>query len=560
MKTKSILVLAILLGLAVNVLAQRTGYNCPNGVYRDNCEHPTEIYQSTIPVNLMVNTIPAKSGGTGTAEDPFIITTAEEFNEMATRLQQGSEAQSTIFPNGNQGYAGQYFKLANDIELTEFVQVGDYDHIFFGNFDGDNHAIRGINGDIEECAGLFNRIGNGASVSNLSIFGEMSGAMYVGGLAGAIMTGGKVSNVHNYVTVKSDWYYAGGIAGSSWGSITACTNNGDISGASDFVGGIVGDCYFDIYDCVNTGNITGQGSTGGVIGYSFPHNVARCVNAGIVNGAYYSGGVIGFVDNFNQPDLICSELINIGEVVSGDASVIGRLWVEGELESHADNCFYNSQNSTLGGYLPGTHEDWVQAKIIDEMIGEGLAESLTDWTFNEGMFPMPALVAESETAICAATPAYFCSDEGNVNIYNALNKNFLVNTDNDAVWTVNNETITIENGIATLNAPGDCVMTVSVGESSKLYNLTVVQIDPDNVSENIITNNIYPNPANNYLIIEDNDIKCVSIFNVNGQRLLDVNISDNNRIDVSNLTPGMYILKAKYNDNSESNSNITIVR
>lgn len=194
------------------------------------------------------------------------------------------------------------------------------------------------------------------------------------------------------------------------------------------------------------------------------------------------------------------------------------------------------------------------------MIGEGLAESLTYFTFKEGMFPMPSSVAESETAICAATPAYFCSDEGNVNIYNALNKNFLVNIENDAVWTVDNETITIENGIATLNAPGECVMTVSVGESSKYYNLTVVQIDPDNVTENIISNSIYPNPANNYLIIEDNDVKNVSIFNVNGQCILDVNISDNSRIDVSNLVPGMYILKAKHNDNSETNHNISIAR
>ncbi len=558
-KVYTFFVLVMLIS-TTSLLAQRTGYNCPNGVYLDDCEHPTEIYQSEVPIVFSVNTIPCKSGGTGTADDPYLITTAEEFNEMATRLAEGSESQSSIFPNANTGYAGQYFKLVNDIELTEFVQVGNYDHIFFGNFDGDNHSIRGINGNIEECAGLFNRIGDGGSVINLSIYGSMSGTIYVGGLVGALMTGSRVSNVHNYVEVNSSWYYAGGIAGSSWGSITGCTNNANITGGSDFVGGIVGDCYFDVYDCVNTGDITGQGSTGGIIGYSFPHNVARCLNAGNIYGAtFYTGGVIGFADNYNYPDLICSNLINTGEIITGAASVIGRLWVEGELESHADNCFYNYQNSTLPGYEPGTHEDWVQAKNVNEMIGEGLSEFLDGWAFNEGLFPIPSTVAESDIALCAATPAYFFNEDGNVNIYNNLNKDFYVNINNEGNWVIDNNIIGIEEGIATLYETGDCVMTFYLGGASKRYNLTVSQ--PDNINEiEYISNFVYPNPANNHLNIDNKNVNNIKIYDIKGQCMMDINNNNSSTIDISSLNAGAYILKAECNNNEVISTRFLIVR
>lgn len=561
MRTNLLFSLVILVAMTTNLSAQRAGYNCENGIYRENCEPSTEIFLSKIPTDLKVNTIPAKSGGTGTADDPFIISTAEEFNEMASRLAGGTETQSSTFPNCNVGYAGQYFKLANDIELTEFIQVGNYDHIFFGNFDGDNHSIKGIDGNIEECAGLFNRIGDGASVSNLSIYGKMNGTIYVGGLVGAIMTGGKVSNVHNYVEVNSGYYYAGGIAGSSWGIIEGCTNNANITGTTDFVGGIVGDCYFDVYDCVNTGDITGQGSTGGIIGYSFPHNVARCVNAGNIYGAtFYTGGVIGFADNYNYPDLDCYGLINTGEIISGAASVIGRLWVEGELESHAYDCFYNTQNSTLPGYIPGTHEDWVQAKNVNEMTGDLLADYLDGWSFNEGMFPIPNSLSEVETAICAATPAYFHNEDGNINIYNNLDKDFYVNTDNNAVWTSDSDIITIENDVVTLVNTGSCILTLNIGDASKRYNLTVSQ--PDNISEsNINTEFFYPNPAKDYIYINNENVKNVKIYNINGQCVVDINTTNKlNKINLDNLETGCYILKAELNNSNTISKRISVMK
>lgn len=193
------------------------------------------------------------------------------------------------------------------------------------------------------------------------------------------------------------------------------------------------------------------------------------------------------------------------------------------------------------------------------MIGDGLAESLTSWTFNEGMFPMPAPVAESEIAICAATPAYFFNEDGNVNIYNALNKDFTVNIENGAAWSTDSDIITIEEGVVTLVNTGDCILTLNIGNASKYYNLTVSQ--PDNVNEiATLSNNIYPNPANNSITIDNQDVKNVKIYNVKGQCMIDVNMNGSSTIDVSALEVGFYILRAEYNDNSIATSNISITR
>lgn len=557
MKAKFTFLMLIILSIPTSIFAQRTGYNCTNGIsleIRERINYPS--YE--IPDGTKINTIPGKNGGTGTAEDPFMITSNEDLVEIATRIIEGTEAQGSIFPNGNTGYAGQHFKLANDIEIDELVQIGNTVNIFHGNLDGDGHAIKGIKGEFVDSGGLFSYITG--TIKNLSLYGSLKGGYYTGALAAMAFETSHISNVHNYCDITADGQFTGGIVAATWGTLIGCTNNADITSTSDFVGGVSADTYNDTYDCVNTGNITGTTSTGGVIGYCTNNNVARLHNAGNIYGSTtFTGGVIGFVDNYREPDVINRELINTGEVMTGSASVIGQLWIEAGVEGHTEDCFYNSQNSKLQGYAPGIHAEWVQPKTVLEMIGDGLAESLTSWTFNEGMFPMPAPVAESEIAICAATPAYFFNEDGNVNMYNALNKDFTVNIENGAAWSTDSDIITIEEGVVTLVNTGDCILTLNIGNASKYYNLTVSQ--PDNVNEiATLSNNIYPNPANNSITIDNQDVKNVKIYNVKGQCMIDVNMNGSSTIDVSALEVGFYILRAEYNDNSIATSNISITR
>ena len=54
---------------------------------------------------------------------------------------------------------------------------------------------------------------------------------------------------------------------------------------------------------------------------------------------------------------------------------------------------------------------------------------------------------------------------------------------------------------------------------------------------------VYPNPAKNYVTIESAKAADVKIYSVNGQMLLQQNISEGiNTIDLSNLNAGMYFI------------------
>jgi len=563
MAKKTTITLFMLLGMTVSLFAQRTGYNVPGGIYRNNCE-PQSVSESTIPTGLKINTIQGRSGGTGTEADPFIIANVDDFNEMASRVTAGTEAQGTVFPNGNAGYAGQYFKMNADIDGANIIQVGDYEHVFFGNFDGDNYSIENIDITFGDFGGLFSRLGAGAKVSNLSLYGNVKGAYYCGVLTSVVMTGGSVENVHNYANMSTEAYYAGGIAGAIYGPVTGCTNSGNLTSTTDFIGGIGGDVYFDVYDCVNTGDITGQTSTGGIVGYSSNQNISRCVNAGNIYGHQaYTGGVVGFVDNYSHPELDCSYLINTGEIITGSASVIGRLWVEGDVSGHADNCYYNKQNSNLQGVKPGGDvEGSVEPRFVWGMADEQLADVLGEgWTFEDNMFPRPTPVAGSDVAICAASPAFFYYlNENEYNTYETLNKDFEFNMQHDVEWTTDNGLFDASYGVASLIETGECVFTATKGGASKRYNLKV--IGTDNVIENESTGfAVYPNPANDFVMIENPNVKSVKIYNLSGQCIMDMNMDKTpSQISVSDLQSGIYIIQITDINMDITNSRFTIVR
>jgi hypothetical protein len=63
---------------------------------------------------------------------------------------------------------------------------------------------------------------------------------------------------------------------------------------------------------------------------------------------------------------------------------------------------------------------------------------------------------------------------------------------------------------------------------------------------------VYPNPANDFINIESNDteISEVALYDILGKQLLSQNELANNRLDISNLTKGVYFMKISANGNS----------
>ena len=141
------------------------------------------------------------SGGSGTAEDPYQISTAEDMFALADAVNRD-----------NVSYEGSYFLLTKDIDLgnTLWTPIGDSASAegrqFLGSFDGGRHTVSGLYVDKKYgYAGLFGVVGlsgrdSGAEVKNLRVEGVVCAFMdqyssfYVGGIAGFVGRGANLTD------------------------------------------------------------------------------------------------------------------------------------------------------------------------------------------------------------------------------------------------------------------------------------------------------------------------------------------------------------------------------
>lgn len=133
-----------------------------------------------------------------------------------------------------------------------------------------------------------------------------------------------IKNCHNYGNFRSlrspiAGWYLGAICHSNSGSITGCSNSGDVSASvDDFMrqSGYAGICGRNdggvISDCINSGNITND-STGGASGICWiSYNgalISDCLNNGMITGTTNTAGICGM--NYN----IVQNCTNRGNIV-----------------------------------------------------------------------------------------------------------------------------------------------------------------------------------------------------------------------------------------------------
>ena len=557
MKKTFILLFALLLS-GFSLLAQmqsRIGYDypTPNIGSELNAMRPTG--------ELKINTVPGRSGGTGTIDDPYIVNNEEELAEIATRVNNGTEASGEIFPNGNQGYAGQYFLLTKDLDLSDYTPWTPISipgqKIFFGHFDGGDHTIWHLTIDIStshDNQGLFSVIGANASISNLSIReSRVSGEIYIGPFVGAAGENSVISNCHNYCDVSTTFYYAGGIAGASWGVIENCTNSGNIDTEMDFVGGIVGDFYGELTGCVNTGNVSGATSIGGIIGYSANAAINHNINAGnIFASSVYSGGVVGFVTNYDSENTT-SLLLNVGGVYGPSVrAVIGRLWTEDGQPSHASDCYYDCQMTDKKGMSPGNDvEGVVEPRFTHELIGFNMTEELgTGWSFGEDSYPCPEYLASiyNETRFVATAPALLrFVNENEFDRFNNVRDDFQIFNDfYDLTWESATGKVNFYENFAELLETGQDTLSVSLGDAKKEIYIEIT--DMLGLSTSDATEiEVYPNPTKDivYVNINDNQGYTALLYSSDGRLVSETRHESGNvqPIDLSLLTNGVYFLR-----------------
>lgn len=172
-------------------------------------------------------------GGTGSAEDPILISTAAQFKLLADNVN-----------NEVSNYRNIHFRLTRDLDLNhyEWTPIGrywvsyghDYYNPFSGVFDGNGHAIRNLhinitdsNDDFCRSAGLFGCI-RYATIRNLAVDGNITGYFndYTGGIIGTadyVNSSSEIENCVNYCTMNK----GGGIGGEMpYGKLTNCVNYG----------------------------------------------------------------------------------------------------------------------------------------------------------------------------------------------------------------------------------------------------------------------------------------------------------------------------------------------
>ena len=211
-------------------------------------------YTLTMPSQNVTVSATLDWAGSGTADDPYIITTCEQLDILAQRVN-----------NGTSEYEDTYFLLDADLNYNpttewnsssstenNYTPVGNYDHSFRGHFNGNGHTISGIriysdgNGNADSYKGLFGIIGGSGSVSRVTLSDtRITGYKTVGGIVG--LNYGTVEYCHatNTVTicaVQSSANNHGGIAGvNDMGTVNGCSSAVTLTGSgSRSYGGIVG--------------------------------------------------------------------------------------------------------------------------------------------------------------------------------------------------------------------------------------------------------------------------------------------------------------------------------
>jgi hypothetical protein len=313
----------------------------------------------------------ADDNGSGTAADPYRISTVEDLAEV-----------------GDCDYDGDYYySLENDLDISPddnytndgtdwnttsggWQPIGEYwDYDFSGHFDGNGHTISGLEIDNSirdnDYTGLFSEM-NQAVIKDLTIVGEIDADEndYIGILAG-VDDDSQISNVHIDADITEGDNWVGGLLG--WGDGTRMSNittTGDVFAIDegDYVGGIVGWVTSDSYepslvDSSSDVNVNDVDDTdydneyvGGLVGEANQLRLLRSSFHGVVKGTDNVGGLVG--DSYDllvhDSHVTVDAEIVVNSVVGEDSDNIGGLVGYSDASSISSSSFHGTIDTGLG--------------------------------------------------------------------------------------------------------------------------------------------------------------------------------------------------------------------
>jgi len=202
------------------------------------------------------------------------------------------------------------FVLTSDIDMAgvmNYQPVTDFN----GVFDGAGFTVSNLTIDVAQIGsntmlGLIGKANSAAELKNFTMDNVVINggkyALYLGGIAGYCQ--GRIEHCHGSVNIIGSWYSEaiGGLCGrismgtiinsSSSGSVF-CGDNVSLSSSSD-VGGLCGTSYGTISSCFSNAQVTGgrdSQNVGGLCGSA--NYILNCYATGNASGYYHIGGLCG---------------------------------------------------------------------------------------------------------------------------------------------------------------------------------------------------------------------------------------------------------------------------
>lgn len=300
--------------------------------------------------------------------------------------------------------------LVKDIDLSNFAwtPIGTTSaKCYIGNFNGNGHTVNGLYVERTNAtyAGLFGYIKT-ATVSGVTVNGEVAGKQYVGGVVGGAYADSKIDR---------------------------CVNHAKVSGTSTYVGGIVGYLYnntVSLANCYNTGNISGTSNCGGVVGggtnsaieniYSIGDvagtKVGACVGAAPVNGSITNAFSTKEYTITAGQTLVTVEQMHSGEVAYRLGEAFGQE-------------IGKEDYPVLGGMTTGYDEDedyYFNLVVLTfedtDYKGSGNMLGKNDWTslIDSPQYGGKLLYGDSGAGYTDGKN-YWWNDENNTGLYSELN-------------------------------------------------------------------------------------------------------------------------------------------
>jgi mucin-19 len=288
---------------------------------------------------------PLPWSGTGSEEDPFLISTATGLQTLGI----------------NPYVWDQHFRLTVNIDAStlgykDLIAIG-FCLPFTGSFDGMGHSIfkPSLYTEIPDLYkyGLFADVGQGGRIENLILDQPKIqwGRTYVGGIVGYLGDAAKVKDCHVIMPNIRAGSYVGGIVGQNYGGeISQCSVRGGEIQAGIGSGGLVGANRAGIISCsYSSANLISNDTCGGLVGIN-SGEVENCYAIGNVQGGsiYMScGGLVGSNSRW------ISNCFSAGQVTGTN---IGGL-VGGQGSGAIDHSFWDHQSSGLTDGVGGVDPD-----------------------------------------------------------------------------------------------------------------------------------------------------------------------------------------------------------